>query len=552
MKPELPGNINELSLDQLRALASAIKTWADPIVAGTPTAEELSEVQEFVKVRREALSLIRTKVALAADLADEAEADEDETDEKSKDDESDEDTSNEQSSGDNETADEKEKELATTGGGKGSRTLGDDSKPGAGKGDKLAADKLRKYSNGKSVAETFTTWAELADALTRAASDLQPNAEGKHYVANIPGRFGEGRTLGEESHFNLQTFEQEVMAAMCAPLIPVYDIACQNSTRRPVANSLPAWRLTARGGVTIYPSPSLQDLIGGDGTGNGTGIWTAADDANPAAVKNSCAVIECAESEEYRIYGVYRCITIKNLLAMTFPELVEAYLNRLAAAHARLAETQLLEAMATGTDTVKTLETGYNATTRILSGILNYIALYQEEQRWDVDGLLEAWMPRWVIKAIQIDTIRRRRTDGEMMRAPSLSEIVTMFRSVGVNPHFFMDMPSWATALPTLQTSGQLNQLPRNLEILIAPPGKFALMDRGELRIGVTGNNIYRDKTDLMANQFTMFWENFEGIVNTNTCPAHILEFDNLCYNGVQVDDQIMGCEGVDIAGVGS
>ena len=546
MRPELPENIHELTSEQLRELAAAIKAYADPIVAGTPTADELADVQELVAARKEALAALRQRKAqeaMSAELADEPdEAEEAETEEA----ETEAAETEEAEEAETEASDEvdESKELATVGARKPARTLGDDSKPDSTK--KVGPDVLRKYSNGRSVAETFTSWAELADALTRAASDLSPNAEGKHYVATIPGRFGADRILTDESAFNLQSFEEEVMAAMCAPLIPVYDLACSNTTRRPVANSLPAWRLDARGGVTIYPSPSLSDITGG------TGVWTYVDDADSEATKNACQTIECATSEEFRIYGVYRCITIKNLLAMTFPELVEAYLNRLAAAHARLAETQLLEAMATGCDTVKTLETGYNATTRIMSAILNYIALYQEEQRWDVDGLLEAWMPRWVLKAIQMDMVRRRRTDGGFNSVPSMAQITSMFREVGVNPHFFIDRPSWATALPTLQTSGSLNQLPRNLEILIAPPGKFALMDRGELRIGVTGNNIYRDKTDLMANQFTMFWENFEGIVNTNTCPAHIVELDNLCYNGVQAADVAVGCEGVDYPGVGS
>ena len=542
MPPILPENINTLSVEQLRELSAAIKEWADPIVNGTPTVEELAEVATFVGVRKEALALIRqakTLADLSTDLADEDVVEDEVEDEVDETEETD-------LSTDDETEESEEKELAAVGAkGKKVSAFGDNSTPTP-SSKKVTPDVLKKYSNGRTVAETFDSWSELADALTRAASDLSPNAEGKHYVATIPGRFGEGRVLNDESQFNLQSFENEVMAAMCAPLIPVYDLACSNTTRRPVANSLPAWRLDARGGVTIYPSPSLSDITGG------TGVWTYTDDADPDAVKNACQTIECAESEEFRIYGVYRCITIKNLLAMTFPELVEAYLNRLAAAHARLAETQLLEAMATGCEVVQTLQTGYNATTRIQSAILNYIALYQEEQRWDVDGLLEAWMPRWVVKAIQMDMVRRRRHDGMLNTVPSEAQVTAMFRSAGVNPHYFIDKPSWATALPTLQTAGQLNQLPRNLEILVAPPGKFALMDRGELRIGVTGNNIYRDKTDLMANQFTMFWENFEGIVNTNTCPAHIIELDNLCYNGVQAADVAVGCEGTDYPGVGS
>jgi hypothetical protein len=206
----------------------------------------------------------------------------------------------------------------------------------------------------------------------------------------------------------------------------------------------------------------------------------------------------------------------------------------------------LLEAIATGTDTITALELGYNATTRITSTILNYLLLYAEQQRWDVNGLMEAWLPRWVLKAIQIDLVRRRRTDGGFNMVPSEAQVTQLFRDAGVNPHFFIDRPSWATALPTLQTSGLMNQPPRNVEIIVAPPGKFTMMDRGELTVGVSGNNIYRLEDDLMRNQFTFFFENFEGVVNTNTCPAHLIQIDNLCYNGQQIDDVYINCEGED------
>ena len=42
---------------------------------------------------------------------------------------------------------------------------------------------------------------------------------------------------------------------------------------------------------------------------------------------------------------MWRCLTIKNLMALTFPELVDAILNRLGSLHARLGEVTLLDAM---------------------------------------------------------------------------------------------------------------------------------------------------------------------------------------------------------------
>jgi hypothetical protein len=140
--------------------------------------------------------------------------------------------------------------------------------------------------------------------------------------------------------------------------------------------------------------------------------------------------------------------------------------------------------------------------------------------------------------------IMRRRSDSGRPSMVTDAEIDTMFRNVGVNPHFFIDTPTWAAAVPAVATGGNKNNLPATIDILLAPRGKFAVMDRGQLNIGVTGNNIYRDNASNASNQFTMFWENFEGIVNTDSCPAYLLEFPALCYSGVQIADLAIDCDG--------
>lgn len=401
----------------------------------------------------------------------------------------------------------------------------------------------------KKVGESFDDWADLAEALMGFARTVRGNSDQRFNVAQAEGNFTPAMRLSEKPVDNLKLFDEpwkaaeELTAALCAPLPPVYDLACMNATNRPVKASLPNYA-APRGGVQIYPSPSLEDIT------TGYGIWDRFMDANPSATKDACATIKCATPTSYYIYGIYRCLTVKNLLAMTFPELVEAYLNRLAALQARRAETTLLEAMATETTTISAHTLGYNATTSIATNILNYLALYREQQRWD-DQEFDAWLPRWIVPALQADLMRRKRTDGGTNGVPSEGEVRAVFQSAGVTPHFFRDTPSWATPIPKLQTSGVLGWFPRNLEMLVAPRGKFALMDRGELNIGVTGN-VMRDNTSLSKNEFTFFFENFEGIVNTTSCPAHVIQFNNLCFNGAQIADLVINCEGGDQTGAAS
>lgn len=394
---------------------------------------------------------------------------------------------------------------------------------------------------GHTAGAAFGSWTDVAQALQAKARNLRANSSEKFEVAYIPARFPEGSKLTENMAFNLRLFEQdEIMAEMCAPPIPLYDLACENTLRRPVAGSLRAFQPDQRGAVTVYPSPSLSDIT------TGVGQWTNVEDSDPEAEKDPCQTIECATPEEYRLYGVYRCLTVKNLLAMTFPELVEAYLNRLGAAHARLAETLLLEGMGNSAATVAAPALGYNGSVSVTSTVLNYLALYQEAERWDLPGLMPAWLPRWVLLAMKMDMIRRRSSDGGRIRVPSDAEITTMFNEVGVSPTFFIDTPSWATPVPAVETGGTLNLLPAQVEILVAPPGKFAMMDRGELSIGVTGNNIYRDNQSNARNEFTFFFENFEAPVDTTSCPAHILEIP-ACWNGIQIADAVLNCEGVEV-----
>lgn len=393
---------------------------------------------------------------------------------------------------------------------------------------------------GKRSGEGFESWRELADAAVGKSNTIRANSSERFEVARIVGEYPADRILSDDVNFNMARFEpDELTAAMCAPATPYYNLACMQTLRRPVFASLPQFQ-APRMKVSIMPSPSLSDIT------TGVDLWTETDEDNLSAVKSTCQTITCGSPTEYVMYGVYRCITIKNMMAMSYPELVEAWLNRLGAAHSRLAEQTALNAMGTAATAVATPFLGYGGSTSIVSTILNYIALYQDSQRWDITANLEAWLPRWVRTAMKMDIFRRRNTTGQVNRVPSDADIDRMFNDAGVNPHWFIDTPDWATPIPSVGAT--LNRLPQDVEILIAPPGKFALMDRGELAIGVTGNGLYRDNTSNSKNQFTFFFENFEGIVDTTSCPAHLLTIP-ACWNGVQVDDQLVNCHGLDEGG---
>ena len=55
-----------------------------------------------------------------------------------------------------------------------------------------------------------------------------------------------------------------------------------------------AFQPANRGAVSIYPSPTLDEIT------TGVGQWTRADDANPSAVKETCQTIACATPVDWR------------------------------------------------------------------------------------------------------------------------------------------------------------------------------------------------------------------------------------------------------------
>lgn len=404
----------------------------------------------------------------------------------------------------------------------------------------------------------FDDSTQLAGSLLDLARDIRPEPGRRHLVGVMQGNFAEDRILSKSPLHNLQKLtgrlsDDELTAAVCGPLTPVYDLACRNNVGRPVYNSLPGYQYGDRGGVSIPQSPTLQDVAP---EGIGTGIWTQEDDAendeDPAHVKNPCATIECGTPEEYRWYAVYRCIVVKNMLAMTNPELLDAYLNRLEAAQARLAEVQLLEQMSSNASPVIYAGlNGYGATTQIMRSLLRYRAARREIERWD-DVEFNVWAHRRYLDAIKIDLFSQRRTDGGPRRIPSTAEVNAMFASEGFNVTWTLDSASWMEPIaPMVNGADIANPLPSVMDMLVAPRGKLRLMDQGTLNLGVAGSRI-RDTGLLAANAFEIFFESFEGVVDTDSCPSHLLSLRGLCWTGHQIADVEIDCEGDDYLGVGS
>lgn len=404
--------------------------------------------------------------------------------------------------------------------------------------------------NGHSAGAAFESVTELADALQGRWQDIAGGGSEKIVVATAKANFPDAQKLTESIEGNVAKFggrdplspavqrtaEDAITAAICAPREPFYGLGAMSSTERPVRGSMAAYG-APRGGVSVYPTPRLADVDNGD-DGNGTGIWTRSDDADDEALKAACAVIPCSNVENYDIYGVYRCMTIKNLMQMTYPELVEAFLNRLAALQARLAEETLLDAMwgSVNTKNVTVTGSGLDASIDLWTTIVNAITVYREEERYPTVPL-EFRAHRWLRDAVKVGLLRQRRTSGTISdRIPTDADVDNALRDLGVIPTWTLDYAAAWSPMAAQEADAELVGYPIQADFHLTPRGNFRVLDRGDLNIGVTNNNIYRDNTSNSRNQFTMFFENFEGLIDFGAI-SYGVTISDFCPNGAQTLD---------------
>lgn len=392
-------------------------------------------------------------------------------------------------------------------------------------------------ATGVGLGHKFSDGASLAEALIATAEQMGENPTGKVTVAQMQARFSDAQKHVEgDDAANFKRFQsEELLAALCAPATPLYDMACESSMARPVKASLPTLEAT-RGKVTVYPSPTLAD-IGANDVDNAVGIWTSADDSNPASIKGYAEIV-CGTPVAYEIYGVYKHLRAPELLLRTFPELVDAYLNKLGALHSRIGEIQLLNSMATGTIALTDpAPSAYGATVSIMRRLLILLALRRDTERWPDDQPMDVYLPRWTLMGMVIDLISRNMS--QMTSTITLATEATirrLFAEAGFNLIPFMDNATWSIANNAVATTGALSALPTSAKILVTPPGKYAVMDRGDFSVGVAGAPA-RDSETIKTNRAVFFYENFEGLVNTDTCPAYTLTIDALRFTGQQVAD---------------
>ena len=172
--------------------------------------------------------------------------------------------------------------------------------------------------------------------------------------------------------------------------------------------------------------------------------------------------------------------------------------------------------------------------------LLTLLALRRDTERWGDDQPMDVYLPRWTLIGMVIDLLSRNSQGVNALNAiPTEQSIRSSFSSAGFNLVPFMDDATWSIATGPVEdavTAGDLGALPATAKMIVTPPGKYAVMERGDLTIGAAGAPV-RDSETVKTNRAVFFYENFEGLINTDTCPAYTLTTSALRFTGQQVAD---------------
>lgn len=290
---------------------------------------------------------------------------------------------------------------------------------------------------------------------------------------------------------------------LCAPVEIRYDLEVLAQADRPVRDSLPNFN-AARGGIRFATPPSLASITTAVGR-----ITAAADLAGGGGATKGCQVIACPPFVEVDVAAIYHCLQFGNMGARAFPELVANATELTMAAWARVAETALLDGMvAASTHATVNLEPNttspLGANAILLPGLLRAAAAMRNRQRMDPEAALDVWMPAWTLDLLTSDVIRSAfdrfsQNDAELIRT---------MESFGLRVNFYWDGPTSAAQVFGAQTNnGTLLEFPPTVEIIMAPPGSFLLLDAGTLDLGLV-----RDSTLNRTNDYQMFGESWENL----------------------------------------
>jgi hypothetical protein len=303
----------------------------------------------------------------------------------------------------------------------------------------------------------------------------------------------------EAMGYNPLTGEDTLIASggICALPTPMYDVAGFGRAMRPVRDALPSFG-TPRGGISVAGGITIADI---DSTA--TGIVTAEEDETGGTTgAKSCWHIDCPEWSNTFIEAIYQCLEFGNFNARTWPELIDRMISETRAAHARLAETNLLDKIAAGSTAV-TRDAWYGGFSTIIQGCLQAAAGMRSRHRTDPNLRLRALLPAWLPDLLLADLMHSEESRLDVSR----ESITGLLRKAAIEPTWYVDGATGAGQVFDAQTAGTLDEFPDTAVGYLFPEGTWLHLDGGTLDLGIV-----RDQELNLRNDYATFAEDFENV----------------------------------------
>ena len=302
---------------------------------------------------------------------------------------------------------------------------------------------------------------------------------------------------------------------LCAPVTPYYNLQYISVPTRPVMGALPSFNAD-RGGLR-YARPAALSAVT-----TGVGLITETQDAaGGSSATKSCQTIPCPPFQETDVDIIYHCLQFGNLGARAFPELVAQWNNLVLAAHARLAESNLLTQIDAFSTQVTAGSLGLGASATLFSQILAAANGLRNRNRMDPGAILRLMIPYWAVDLIVSDVIR-----GQFQRFDTdEAKVTALLRSFGIEPTYYIDGANGRGQVFGTQANGALLTFPPTVVWYLFPEGSFLYLDGGVLELGIV-----RDSVLNALNNFQLFGESFENVAYVGVESLAVETF--VCDNG--------------------
>lgn len=308
----------------------------------------------------------------------------------------------------------------------------------------------------------------------------------------------------------------------CAPLTPIYTMPNFASQARPVRDSLPSFQAD-RGGVNVPTASYIGDID------TAITLITADEDAlGGTFATKSCQDLDCPAYTETAVTIISHCREYGNLNAMAWPEKIAHENDLTMAAHARTAETYLLERIKLQSLNVTQGNVGsvMNAFASLVHAVQKATAGIRFRLRMDREARFRVIMPAWIPDLLAADAALVQFDRYQLEAA-----LIAALENQGVSITWHLDSVSGEAAETDFAAevdNSSLNEFPNEVEYAVFAEGAFIHVDSGSLELGLV-----RDSTLNSTNDFQLFGETFENVALLGPAQSALWITQTICPNGV-------------------